>query len=83
MLKIRCLVCNTEVQARPGKSSVCNCANIATIRGDTISAKDLSKVIIVSGIESNNTKNTLSNADIMWHEARKKRGVKRLTFEER
>ena len=84
MLKIRCLACNMEVQAKPGKSSICNCSNMATIRDDIVSAKDLSQVVIVSGVESNNKpKNTMSTADILWHEERKKRGVKRLTFEER
>jgi hypothetical protein len=84
MLKIRCLACNTEVQAKPGQSSVCKCSNMATIRGDSVSAVDLSQVVIISGTPSyNQPKAVLSSSDLMWQEERKKRGVKKLSFEER
>jgi len=84
MLKIRCLACNTEVHAKPGQSSVCKCSNIATIRGDAVSALDLSQVVIISGTPSvKESKAHLSATDLMWQEERKKRGFRRLTFEER
>ena len=84
MLKIRCLACNTEVQAKPGQSSICKCSNMATIRGDSVSAVDLSQVVIISGTPSyKKAASVLSSSDLMWQEERKKRGVKRLSFEER
>jgi len=83
MLKIRCLACNTEVQAKPGQSSVCKCSNMATIRGDSVSAVDLSQVVIISGTPSyKKSASVLSSSDLMWQEERKKRGVRRITFEE-
>lgn len=84
MLKIRCLACNTEVHAKPGQSSICKCSNMATIKGDSVSAVDLSQVVIISGTPSyEKTANVLSSSDLMWQEERKKRGVRRLTFDER
>ena len=83
MLKIRCLDCNTEVQAKSGQYSVCGCSNMATIRGDNISAVDLSRIIIVSN-ETQNKKNTvLSHTDLAWQEERKRRGVRKMVFDER
>jgi hypothetical protein len=84
MLKIRCKLCNSEVVAKPGQSSSCSCSNMATIRGESISALDLSQVIIVSGAPTfKQSKSILSSTDLMWQEERRKRGVRKLTFEER
>jgi len=84
MLKIRCKVCNEEVTAKPGQSSCCKCSNMATIRGDSISAVDLSQIIIVSGTPYyKKSKTVLSNTDLVWQEERRKRGVRKLIFEER
>ncbi len=84
MLKIRCKLCNSEVVAKPGQSSSCKCSNMATIRGESISALDLSQVVIVSGVPSfKQTKTILTSTDLMWQEERRKRGVRKLTFEER
>jgi hypothetical protein len=57
---------------------------MATIRGDSVSAVDLSQVVIISGTPSyKKAVSVLSSSDLMWQEERKKRGVRRLTFEER
>lgn len=57
---------------------------MATIRGDSVSAVDLSQVMIISGNPSyKQSKSVLSSSDLMWQEERRKRGVRRLTFEER
>lgn len=84
MLKIRCLCCNTEVAAKAGQTSTCKCSNLATIRGDSVSAVDLSQVMIISGTPSSKKpKAVLSQSDLLWQEERRKRGVRKLTFEER
>lgn len=57
---------------------------MATIRGDSISAVDLSQIVIVSGSPSyKKSKTVLSNADLIWQEERRRRGVRKLIFEER
>jgi hypothetical protein len=83
MLKIRCLDCNTEVQAKPGQYAVCGCSNMATIRGENISAVDLSRIIIVSNGTQNKKNNVLSQTDLAWQEERKRRGVRKMVFDER
>jgi len=56
---------------------------MATIRGDKISALDLSNVIMLNSCHNNKKSGVLSQEDIMWQEERRKRKVKRLDFEVR
>jgi hypothetical protein len=41
-LRIRCRSCGKELEGHPSKAVTCGCPNMATIRGDKISAVDLS-----------------------------------------
>jgi hypothetical protein len=83
MLKIRCKQCNTEVVARPGQSKSCGCPNMATIKEDKISAVDLSKIVMLNSPAQKESTKVLTNEDIMWQEARRKRKVRKLDFEVR
>jgi hypothetical protein len=56
---------------------------MATIRGDKISALDLSQVIMLNSLKQNQNKGVLTSQDIAWQEARRQRKVKRLDFEVR
>lgn len=81
-LKIRCKSCGSEIEGKSGKTISCGCPNMTTIlRGDHISAVDLSQVVMLT-IPSNKAKTTvLSNEDIAWQEERRKRKVRKLDFE--
>lgn len=83
MLKIRCKNCNTELLSHPTQTKCCGCDNMVTIRGETITAKDLTLVEIVSNIMRKEQRKVLSNEDLAFQEARKKRKVKKLEFEVR
>ena len=81
MLKIRCKECNTEVTAHPGQSRSCGCSNMATIKGDKISAMDLSKIVMLNSYVQKESNRVLTNEDIRWQEERRQRKVRRLDFE--
>ena len=83
MLSIRCKDCNKELIGHPTKTITCGCPNMATIRGDKISAVDLSRVVMLNSLKENQNKSVLSSQDIAWQEARRQRKVKRLDFEVR
>ena len=83
MLSIRCKDCNKELIGHPTKTVSCGCSNMATIRGDKISAVDLSKVVMLNSIQTKTKSNILSTQDIMWQEERRQRKVRRLDFEVR
>ena len=76
MIKVRCLECNTEVT--DGKS--CGCPNMVTVRGDVVTALDLTRTIMVSS-NNDNTKEGLTSEDLKWQEQRRKRKVRKLDFE--
>ena len=82
-LKIRCRSCGKEIEGHLTKTVSCGCSNMATIRGDKISAVDLSQVVMLNSIKENQRKGVLTSQDIAWQEARRQRKVKRIDFEVR
>jgi len=56
---------------------------MATIRNGVISASDLSQVIMLNSYNNKKKSSVLTNEDIAWQEARRKRKVKKLDFEVR
>ena len=82
-LRIRCRSCNKELEGHPTKTVTCGCPNMATIRGDKISALDLSQVIMLNSYSNKSRSGVLSNEDLAFQEARRQRKVRRLDFEVR
>ena len=75
MIKVRCRDCNKEVTE--GKS--CGCPNMVMVKGDTVSAIDLNRTIMVSS--NDNIKEGLTSEDLKWQEQRRKRKIRKLDFE--
>ena len=67
----------------PSKAVSCGCANMTTIRGDKISAVDLSQVVMLNSNQPKNKKGVLTQQDIEWQEQRRQRKVRKLDFEVR
>jgi phage FluMu protein Com len=83
MISIRCRDCNKELVGHPTKTVSCGCPNMATIRGDKISALDLSRIVMLNSLKETSRSNVLTSQDIAWQEARRQRKVRRLDFEVR
>ena len=82
-LKIRCRSCNRELEGHHSRTVSCGCSNMATIRGDKISAVDLSKIVMLNSIQIKENKSLLTEEDLAFQESRRKRKVRRLDFEVR
>ena len=80
MISIRCKDCNKEITGNQTKTVTCGCPNMATIRGDKISAVDLSRIVMLNSTQKEQ-KNVLSSSDLAYQEARRQRKVRRLDFE--
>jgi len=80
-IKIRCRSCGKELEGHPSKTVSCGCPNMTTIRGDKISAVDLSNVVMINSYQPKNKKGVLSSEDILWQEQRKQRKVRKMNFE--
>ena len=77
MIIVRCKQCNREV--KEGKS--CGCPNMVTVTGDTVTAVDLTRTIMVQSNKPDKKSNALSPEELAWQEQRRKRKVRKLDFE--
>ena len=80
MLTVRCKGCGIELKSSP-KLQACKCLNKMTLIDETVTAVDLSKVVIVSGVKKK--QEGLTSKDLEWQEQRSKRKIKKLNFEVR
>ena len=82
-IRVRCRSCGREIEGHLNKTVSCGCSNMTTIRGDKVSAVDLSQVVMLNSYQSNSKKGVLSQQDIEWQEQRRQRKVRKLDFEVR
>jgi len=80
MLVVRCKDCNKEITSHPSKIQCCGCPNMMTVKGDGVSAVDLSRVVMVNSTQKEQ-KNVLSSQDLAYQEARRQRKVRKLDFD--
>ncbi len=83
MLVVRCKSCGVELTSHSGKSQSCGCSNMMTVKGDSVTAVDLTRVIMVNSNSTNHKSDVLSPQELAWQEERRKRKVRKLDFEVR
>jgi hypothetical protein len=54
---------------------------MTTVKGETVTAVDLTKVIMVQSPKKQNKSDTLSPSELAWQEERRRRKVRKLDFE--
>ena len=81
MLSIRCKECGREVSGHPTQARSCGCPNMATVKGNSITAVDLNKVVMLNSGKRMEKDNSLTPQDMQWQEDRRKRKVRKLDFE--
>ena len=79
-LKIKCRSCGKELEGHSGRSYSCGCPNMTTIKGDSVTARDLSKVVMLSSPTVPDV-GGLTEQDMQWQEQRRQRKVRKLDFE--
>ena len=82
-LSVRCRSCGKELHGIQNKTVACGCSNMVTISGETVSAVDMAEVVLTNSNNSVKKQPLLSENDLQYQEARRKRKVRKLTFEER
>ena len=82
MIVVRCKQCNKEITSSDTQTRSCGCPNMMIVKGDIITASDLSQTIIISRTEYKE-KDKLTSQDLEWQEQRRKRKVRKLDFETR
>ena len=82
MIVVRCKQCNKEVSESTSRAYSCGCPNMVTVTGDTFSAVDLTKVIMIkSGKDTSKKQSLFSPQELQFQEERRKRKVRKLDFE--
>ena len=82
MLIVQCKDCRKELTSHGGTSQSCGCPNMMTVKGDSVTAVDLTRVVMVSSThKTKNKPGVLSDNDLMFQEERRKRKVRKLDFE--
>ena len=82
-IRVRCRSCNKEVEGVSGKSVCCGCSNLTTVHNDRISAREMSKVIMLGNYSSPKSKSLFTGDELEWQEKRNQRRVRKLDFEVR
>jgi len=82
-LRVQCRVCGKELQGNSGKTYSCGCSNMMTVRGDVVSAQDMSDVIMLNSHTPKVKNEGLTQQDLDWQEQRRKRKVRKMDFEVR
>ena len=80
MLVVQCKDCRKELSSS-SQSKSCGCPNMMTIKGDSVTAVDLSRVVMIQSNQKNEKSNALSPSELAWQEERRKRKVRKLDFE--
>ena len=85
MLVVQCKDCRKEISSHETQAKSCGCPNMMTVKGDSVTAVDLSRVIMIQSSNKKQSKNTnvLSPQDLNWQAERRKRKVRKLDFEVR
>ena len=82
MLVVRCRECQKELTSHETKSQSCGCPNMMTVKGDSVTAVDLSRVVMISSsVKKKQKAGVLSDSDLMFQEERRKRKVRKMDFE--
>ena len=84
MLVVRCRDCNTEISSHETQAKSCGCSNMMTVKGDSVTAVDLSHVVMIQSAKKEFKKQSLfSPQELQFQEERRKRKVRKLDFEVR
>jgi hypothetical protein len=82
MIVVQCKDCRKELSSS-GQSRSCGCPNMMTVKGDSVTAVDLTRVIMVQSNKETKNLNALTPQDLQYQEERRRRKVRKLDFEVR
>ena len=74
MLTVRCKECGAELTST-GQSKSCGCPNMTTVKGDGVTAVDLSRVVMVQSTTNDQQSNALSPSELAWQEERRRKCI--------
>ena len=84
MLVVQCKDCRTEITSHETQAKSCGCPNMMTVQGDSVTAVDLSHVVMLQSNKKQSKQQSLfSPQELQYQEQRRTRKVRKLDFEVR
>ena len=80
---VRCNACGKDLQSDGNRIISCGCSNMTSVHDDVVSANDMDQVIILQNNKKFKKQSLFSTQDLEYQEARRRRGVRKMFFEER
>ncbi len=83
MLVVRCNACGKDLTSEGNKIVSCGCSNMTSVHDDVVSANDMNQVIILQNNTKFKKESLFTSQELEYQEARRRRGVRKMYFEER
>ena len=80
---VRCNACGKDLQSDGNKIISCGCSKMTSVHDDVVSANDMDQVIILQNNKKFKNQSLFTSQELEYQEARRRRGVRKMIFEER
>ena len=80
---VRCNACGKDLQSDGNRIVSCGCSNMTSVHGDVVSANDMEQVIILQNNKKFKKQSLFTSQELEYQEARRRRGVRKMIFDER
>jgi len=80
---VRCNACGKDLQSDSSRIVSCGCSNMTSVHDDVVSANDMNQVIILQNNKKFKKESLFTSQELEYQEARRRRGVRKMIFDER
>ena len=80
---VRCNACGKDLQSDGNRIISCGCSNMTSVHDDVVSANDMNQVIILQNNKKFKKESLFTSQELEYQEASRRRGVRKMIFEER
>ena len=80
---VRCNACGKDLQSDGNRIISCGCSNMTSVHDDVVSANDMNQVIILQNNTKFKKESLFTSQELEYQEARRRRGVRKMIFDER
>ena len=80
---VRCNACGKDLQSDGNRIISCGCSNMTSVHDDVVSANNMSQVIILQNNKKFKKESLFTSQELEYQEARRRRGVRKMIFDER
>ena len=80
---VRCNSCGKDLESNSSRVVSCGCENMTSVHDDVVSANDMGQVILLQNNKKFKKESLFTSQELEYQEARRRRGVRKMIFDER